>query len=63
LHISATNMVDNGTPEQVVMSVAGWKTNMLRTYYSRGDKKALGLVRFGPVAASSPIIEPKAGFG
>jgi hypothetical protein len=56
-------MVDNGTPEQVVMSAAGWKTNMLRTYYSRGDKKALGLVRFGTVAVSSPIIEPKSGFG
>jgi integrase len=53
-HISATNLVDNGTPEQVVMSVAGWKTNMLRTYYSRGDKKALGLVRFTLQASAAP---------
>ncbi len=46
-HISATNLLDNGTPEQVVMAVAGWKTNMLRTYYHRSGKKSLGLVRFG----------------
>jgi len=46
-HVSATAMVDAGTPEQVVMSVANWKTNMLRTYYHRDPKKALELVRFG----------------
>lgn len=46
-HISATNLLDNGTPEQVVMQVAGWKTNMLRIYYHRNGKKSLGLVRFG----------------
>ena len=62
-HISATNLVDNGTPEQVVMSVAGWRTNMLRTYYSRGDKKALGLVRFSNPNANRTPTEPQAGFG
>jgi integrase len=46
-HVSATNLIDNGTPEQVVMTIAGWKTNMLRTYYHRDPKKALGLVCFG----------------
>jgi len=56
-HVSATAMVDAGTPEQVVMSVANWKTNMLRTYYHRDPKKSLELVRFrteceGPVKAS-----------
>jgi integrase len=45
-HISATNLLDNGTPEHVVLQVAGWKTNMLKTYYHRDGKKALGLVRF-----------------
>jgi len=49
-HISATNLVDNGTPEQVVMTVAGWKTNMLRTYYHRAGKKSLSLVRFDAVS-------------
>lgn len=47
-HISATTLVDNGTPEQVVMTVAGWSTPMLRTYYNRQPKKTLELVRFTP---------------
>jgi integrase len=46
-HVSATNLIDNGTPEQVVMTIAGWKTNMLKTYYHREPKRALELVRFG----------------
>lgn len=45
-HISATNLVDAGTPERVVMAVAGWRTNMLSTYYKNLSKKALALVRF-----------------
>jgi integrase len=45
-HASATDLVDNGTPEQVVMTIAGWKSNMLKTYYHRDPKKALGLVCF-----------------
>lgn len=47
-HISATALVDNGTPEQVVMEVAGWRQNMLRIYYNRQPKKTLELVRFSP---------------
>ena len=47
-HNAATALVDNGTPEQVVMTVAGWKTNMLRVYYNRSPKKALELLRFSP---------------
>jgi len=46
-HIAATNLVDNGTPEQVVMTVANWKTNMLRTYYHREPKRLLGLIQWG----------------
>ena len=45
-HVSATNLIDNGTPERVVMSIAGWKTNMLSTYYHREPKRALELVCF-----------------
>jgi hypothetical protein len=45
--MAATALIDNGTPEQVVMTVANWKTNMLRNYYHREPKKALELVRFG----------------
>ncbi len=45
-HMSATDLLDGGTPEQVVLAVAGWKTNMLRTYYHRSGKKSLELIRF-----------------
>lgn len=45
-HISATALVDNGTPERAVMDIAGWKTNMLSTYYGSSSKKALSLVKF-----------------
>jgi len=53
-HISASDMVDNGTPEQIVMQVAGWKTNMLRTYYHKAGKKALSLVNFGAGTGHRP---------
>jgi integrase len=46
-HMSATALIDNGTPERVVMQVAGWKTDMLRNYYHRDGKRSLELVRFG----------------
>ncbi len=44
-HISASALVDSGTPERVVMQVAGWKTNMLTQYYHK-SKESLKLVRF-----------------
>ena len=45
-HIAATALLDNGTPERIVQEVAGWKTDMLRTYYHRSGKTSLNLVRF-----------------
>jgi integrase len=46
---AATDLIDNGTPERVVMQIAGWKTDMLgRRYYNRDGKKALSLARFSP---------------
>jgi integrase len=58
-HCSASALIDNGTPEQVVMSIAGWKTNMLRVYYNREPKKTLDLVRFDR-KCDSAVIAPKA---
>jgi integrase len=55
-HCSASALIDNGTPEQVVMTIAGWKTNMLRTYYHREPKKALELVRFYSKCDSAVIV-------
>lgn len=54
-HISAANLVDNGTPERVVMAVAGWRTNMLSTYYHRAGKKSLALVNFA--SASGHLVD------
>jgi len=45
-HVSASDMVDSGTPSEVVNTVAGWKTDMLKRYYHRNPKKALQLVKF-----------------
>jgi integrase len=45
-HVSASALLDNGTPTQVVMQVAGWKTDMIKTYYHRAGKSALALVKF-----------------
>lgn len=59
-HISASALLDNGTPEQVVMQVAGWKSNMLKTYYHKDGKQALGLVRFnqgGGDLVDTPEVE------
>jgi integrase len=56
-HCSASALVNNGTPEQVVMDVANWKTNMLRKYYHREPIQSLKLVRFSP---SVPMTEDHA---
>ncbi|MBN1578743.1 MAG: site-specific integrase [Chitinispirillaceae bacterium] len=45
-HIAATALLDNGTPARIVQEVAGWKTDMLRTYYHRGGKSSFNLIKF-----------------
>ncbi|HEX2956569.1 MAG TPA: tyrosine-type recombinase/integrase [Chitinispirillaceae bacterium] len=45
-HVSASQMIDNGTPSQIVQMIAGWNSDMLKVYYNRGQKQALKLVRF-----------------
>lgn len=45
-HISASQLLDNGTPSQVVQVVAGWSSDMLKIYYNRDSKRALSLVKF-----------------
>ena len=47
-HISATDMANRGTPDRVVMAVAGWKTDMLSTYYHRDTLNSMKLVKFSP---------------
>lgn len=59
-HCSASALVNNGTPEQVVMDVANWKTNMLRKYYHREPIQSLKLVRFSPLFTTP--LEPSVSF-
>lgn len=47
-HIAATNMVNAGMSERDVMKVAGWKTNMLSTYWNSSSMETLSRVRFLP---------------
>lgn len=57
-HISATELRDNGTPDHILNEVAGWKTNMLETYYHRSPKRLLELVRFSR-PGREPAVNPK----
>ena len=45
-HISATKLINRGTPERVVMQIAGWRTNMLATYYGKNDENINQLTKF-----------------
>jgi len=46
-HMSATALLNNGTPEGVVCEIAGWTSNaMLKTYYHRSGVQSLKMVRF-----------------
>jgi integrase len=58
-HISATNLVDCGTPERVVREIANWKTDMLNRYYHMTDKKIMQSVRF-PASFGDFLETPKA---
>lgn len=58
-HVAATNLVNNGTPEEAVMQVAGWKTNMLRVYYNRNPIRALSLVRFNSDVSCEHFVNTK----
>lgn len=39
-HIAATRLIQMGIPEREVMDIAGWKTNMLSTYYHRSSERS-----------------------
>ena len=47
-HMSATDLIDNGTPERVVRYIAGWNTDMLDVYYHMSNKRVLESVRYRP---------------
>lgn len=50
-HFSASQMLNKGLPERQIMDIAGWKTNMLSTYFQKdsveSSKAALNLMKTG----------------
>jgi integrase len=59
-HISATELIDAGTPERVVREIANWKTDMLNRYYHLSSKKVLESVQFKPKLVHSLVHSPEA---
>lgn len=47
-HMSATDLLNNGTPPRAVMDIAGWKTDMMRIYFHRDTAASAALARFSP---------------
>lgn len=39
-HYSATKLLHDGLPERVIMQIAGWRTNMLSTYFHKDSVEA-----------------------
>jgi integrase len=58
-HISATELIDAGTPERVVREIANWKTDMLNRYYHLSSKKVLESVQFTPKLVHSLVHSPE----
>ena len=46
-HVAATELVLKGNSERQIMDIAGWKTNMLSTYFHRGGMDSARTVKFG----------------
>lgn len=46
-HAAYSSLLRNGTPKAVAQSIAGWRTDMDRTYYHRDDEADLQRVRWG----------------
>lgn len=53
-HISATRLVDAGTPERIVREIANWQTDMLNRYYHMNSSKIYEAVRFGNDKVAAP---------
>ncbi len=61
-HVSATDMLDRGTPVMTVCTVAGWTTPaMLQRYYGRSEKRALELIRWDRNPTHTPHTTPHTG--
>lgn len=47
-HMSATDLLNNGTPPRAVQDIAGWKTDMMRIYFHRDSAASAALAKFSP---------------
>lgn len=59
-HYAVTELANGGLSERQVMQVAGWKTNMLSTYYHRTESATTKAVQGILSAKVSPFIGKKA---
>lgn len=53
-HIAATDLINAGNTERQVMAIAGWKTNMLSTYYHRDGLTAVRTLVFKAAHEDKP---------
>ncbi len=58
-HIAATDMVNAGTPRTIVNAVAGWKTDMLRTYYHLANDAALSYIQWPEIGKREASVKPQ----
>jgi integrase len=58
-HISATDMINAGTPRTVINAVAGWKTDMLRTYYHLDSDAALSHIQWPRSDKREASVKPE----
>jgi integrase len=57
-HISATELVNNGTPRTVVNAIANWKTDMLKIYYHLDSDAALANVKWPDPQKREAVVKP-----
>ncbi len=57
-HISATDLVNGGTPRTVVNAVAGWRTDMLKSYYHLDADAALNHIQWPGIVKREASVKP-----
>jgi len=47
-HIAATDLLNRGVPDRVVMQIAGWTSDMLKRYYHKSAASVVDLAKYFP---------------
>lgn len=58
-HMSATDLLNNGTPSRAVQDIAGWNTDMMRIYFHRDSAASADLARFSPGVRTLAAYTPE----